>query len=387
MTVSEPPLLRLRPAASARRAAPAGRYSKPSISSTASPPRAATRRPVSTACSTAWACASLDAAKLSAALGATGNSRDLLRAHAGQHRAHLEARDGRQRAREPPQRLALAGARRARDDHARALAERRQPLDRADRQVLGAQRDALVRPRDRQVLEARALGDLLGRAAVDGLDADQRREALGPAGRADRAADLVAGDELAALDLGGGDVDVIVGRLGRRQAQEAGAVGEQLDASRRPTAPRDRRTRRSRSRSRRRGRSGGHGLLVLTLDGRAVVLVAAPATPATAPTAGALGLIVAVALGRPRRRPRAPRRARPPRRTRSGARGSRPRARACADGGNRRHRAHWRAGADRRAGSAPRRSDPGRKALRTPRTIGGRPAALIVSGRRVHGSA
>ncbi len=45
-------------------------------------------------------------------------------------------------------------------------------------------------------------------------------------------------------------------------------------------------------------RSGGDGLrLLLTLDGRAVVLVAAAATPATAPAAGALGLIVAVALG------------------------------------------------------------------------------------------
>ena len=44
--------------------------------------------------------------------------------------------------------------------------------------VLGAEREALGRPGDRQILEARALGDLVGRAAVDGVDADQRREAL-----------------------------------------------------------------------------------------------------------------------------------------------------------------------------------------------------------------
>src|SRR5215217_8610421 len=84
---------------------------------------------------------------------------------------------------------------------------------------------SLVRERGGQVLEARALGDLVGRAAVDGVDADQRREALGAARRADGAADAIARDQLAALDLGGGDVDVVVGRLGRREAHEAGAVG------------------------------------------------------------------------------------------------------------------------------------------------------------------
>ena len=44
-----------------------------SISTTASPPRAATRRPTSTACSTACACASTDAANDSAVPGVTGN--------------------------------------------------------------------------------------------------------------------------------------------------------------------------------------------------------------------------------------------------------------------------------------------------------------------------
>ena len=68
------------------------------------------------------------------------------------------------------------------------------------------------------------------RAAVDGVDADQRREALGAARRAHRAGDAVAGDELAALDLGGGDVDVVVGSRPRRGAGSR-AVGEQLDGA------------------------------------------------------------------------------------------------------------------------------------------------------------
>ena len=53
--------------------------------------------------------------------------------------------------------------------------------------------------------------------------------ALGAPRRADGALDAVAGDQLAALDLGGGDVGVLVGRLGRRDAHEGRAVGQQLD--------------------------------------------------------------------------------------------------------------------------------------------------------------
>ena len=85
-----------RPARAARRRP--GRYSKPSISTTASPPRAATRRPVSTACSTACACASTEAANVSAALGVTGQSATSSGPHAGQHGADLEP-DSRARAR------------------------------------------------------------------------------------------------------------------------------------------------------------------------------------------------------------------------------------------------------------------------------------------------
>jgi hypothetical protein len=71
--------------------------------------------------------------------------------------------------------------------------------------------------------------DLVGRLAVDRVDADERREALGAPRPAQRARHAVARHELAALDLRGRDVDVVVALLGRREAQEAGAVGQQLD--------------------------------------------------------------------------------------------------------------------------------------------------------------
>ncbi len=302
--MSDPPPARLRPAARARRAALGERYSKPSISTTASPPRAATRRPVSTACSIAWAWASEDAAKLRTPLGVTGQSATSSGRTPASTSADLEAGDRAQRAREAPQRLRLAGARRAGDDHARALAERREPLDRADGRVLGAERDAIGRPGDRQVLEAGALGDLLGRAAVDGVDADQRREALRAARGAHRAGDLVARHELAALDLRGGDVDVVVGLLVGDQAQEAGAVGEQLDGALDDAVLAIVGTGRRRDR--------GDGLVAVD-QAAALVLVAAAATPAAAAAARALGAVIGVRIGarqapaarRPRPRARA----------------------------------------------------------------------------------
>ena len=130
----------------------------------------------------------------------------LLRPHADQHQRQLQSFLRGQRAGQPSQRLALAGARRARDHDARPAAERRQPLDRLHGRVLGAELEALAREDGGEVLEARALGDLVGRAAVDGVDADQRREPLRPAGRAHRAGDAVARHQLATFDLGGGDV-------------------------------------------------------------------------------------------------------------------------------------------------------------------------------------
>src|SRR4051812_30923052 len=233
ITVSEPPSAMARAAASARRAAGPASGSSESMSSTAWPPRAAMRLAISTARSIAWTCASLPAPAWADATGSTRPSAPplapLLRAHAGERDAELELLASGERAGDAPQRLALAGERAAGDRDPRAASERRQPLDRAQRRVVGVERDALRRPRARQLVERRALRDLLRRLAVDRLDAHERRVALGAPRRAERAADAVAGDELAAADLGGGDVDVVVGRIGRREAQEAGAVRQQLD--------------------------------------------------------------------------------------------------------------------------------------------------------------
>src|SRR6185436_19851117 len=86
-------------------------------------------------------------------------------------------------------------------------------------------------------------------------------------------------DELAALDLRSGDVDVVVGRVRRREAQEARAVRQQLDrALDDPVVA---------------ARLGGGGRLVaIVARVAAVVLVAAAAAATAAPAAGALGLIV-----------------------------------------------------------------------------------------------
>jgi hypothetical protein len=132
----------------------------------------------------------------------------------------------------------------------------------------------------------RALGHLVGRAAVDGVDADQRREALGAPRRAHGPGDAVTRDQLAALDLRRGDVDVVVGRLGR-QAQEPGAVGQQLDRALGDAliATRD-------------GFGGRRGGLV-AIDERtavAVLLLAAPAPAAATAATRALGRVV-VGLG------------------------------------------------------------------------------------------
>ena len=145
----------------------------------------------------------------------------LLRADGRQDHVDLEALDALHGARQALQGLGLAGVRGAGDRDARALADRGQPLDRLERRVVGPEREALGRQRARQVVEVRALGDLVGRAAVDRVDPDQRRVALRAARLAHRPADRVAGDELAAAHLRGGDVDVVVGRLRRREAHEA----------------------------------------------------------------------------------------------------------------------------------------------------------------------
>ncbi len=159
ITVSEPPSRRLRAAASALRAACGCRPSRLSISTSACPPRAATRLAASSARSTAWPCESAEAAKLSAAAGASEpscHSRDLLRPHADEHEADLEVLDAlRARREQAAQRLGLAGVARAHDHRARAAAERRDPLDRLERRILRAEREPLARPGDREIVVAR----------------------------------------------------------------------------------------------------------------------------------------------------------------------------------------------------------------------------------------
>ena len=88
----------------------------------------------------------------------------------------------------------------------------------------------------------RSLGNAAGRSSKRGPSAtssagrplivstpDHRGEPLGPARRSPGTRDPVAGHELAALDLRRRDVHVILGGLGRVDAQEARAVRQQLD--------------------------------------------------------------------------------------------------------------------------------------------------------------
>ena len=181
MTVSDPPSTMARAAASARRATAGAMPSRVSTRTTAWPPRAAMRWAVSTARSSAWPCASAPAASVSDGRGLDRAGLPvggLLRAHAGEHEAELEALDAGQRGGQAAQRLGLARQRAAGDDHARAAADRRQPLDRLQRRVVGAELQAHRREGARQLVVGRALGDLLGRRAVDGVDAHERRVAL-----------------------------------------------------------------------------------------------------------------------------------------------------------------------------------------------------------------
>ena len=224
------------------------------------------------------------------------------------------------------------------------------------------------------------------RRAVDRVDADQRRVALGAPRRAHRARDAVAGDQLAAAHLRGGDVDVLVGGLGRVDAQERRAVAEHLDdalgdalgvlrrrpspspRSRAPAARARRRARRPRrlvARSRR-GRVLRRGVLVRRRCG---VDAARGASARLARRRASAELLARDAAARraPPARTRGRRRSRAPRlgvldasspargraRTRRGSRRS---DRPCAGGGSRRGRAGRRSRAGRPAGSPPARS-------------------------------
>ncbi len=127
----------------------------------------------------------------------------------------------------------LAGARRRDDEAALALAERRQQVHHASRQVLriGLEVDLLLRVERREVLEEDLLLGLLRRLEVDRLDLDQREVALAVLRRPDDAGDRVARVQVELADLRRRHVDVVRARqvvvVGR--AQEAEAVRQRLE--------------------------------------------------------------------------------------------------------------------------------------------------------------
>ena len=124
----------------------------------------------------------------------------------------------------------LTGARRRHDQAALAFADGRQQIHHAAGVIVadGFQLQPLVGIQRRQVVEEDLVARFLGRFEVDGIDFDQREVALAFLGRADLAADGVAGAQIETADLAGRDVDIVgagkVVVLGR--AQEAEAVGQ-----------------------------------------------------------------------------------------------------------------------------------------------------------------
>ena len=130
----------------------------------------------------------------------------------------------------------LAGARRRHDQRALALADRRDDVDDARRQILLGRilvlhLQPLVGIERRQVVEVDLVAGLLGVLEIDGVDLEQREIALALLRAADLAVDGVAGAQAEAADLRGRDVDVVgAGQVVRlRRAQEAEAVGQHLD--------------------------------------------------------------------------------------------------------------------------------------------------------------
>ena len=85
----------------------------------------------------------------------------------------------------------LAGARRRHDQAALALADGRQQVEHARRDVVldGLQPDPLLRVERREVVEKDLVARLVGRLEVDRLHLDQREVALAVLGRADLAGD------------------------------------------------------------------------------------------------------------------------------------------------------------------------------------------------------
>ena len=155
---------------------------------------------------------------------------ELLGARPGEHDAELDALLGGQLDRQQAQRRAAARAGPAGDGDARAAADRRVVGDLAPSVAsLAFSSNGARRERGAKVGVAGAVGNLLGGGAVDRLHAHERGVALRAPGLAGRPADAVAGDELAAAHLGRRDVDVVVRGVGGVEADEARAVGEDLE--------------------------------------------------------------------------------------------------------------------------------------------------------------
>ena len=127
----------------------------------------------------------------------------------------------------------LAGARRGHDQSALALADGREQVHHAAGEVVldGFHLQPGLRIKRSQVIEEDLVAGFLGRLKVDGVDFDQRKVTLAFLGRADLAADGVAGAQIEAADLRGRDVDVVGTRqvVVFRRAQKAEAVGQAFE--------------------------------------------------------------------------------------------------------------------------------------------------------------
>ena len=128
--------------------------------------------------------------------------------------------------------IVLPGAGRGHDERALALPERGHEVHDAGGQDVGQrlQPDAVLRVERGQVVEEDLLLRAVRRLEVDRVHLDEGEVALVLLGRADLAADGVAGAQVELADLRGRDVDVVrpgqVAVLGG--AQEAEAVGQDL---------------------------------------------------------------------------------------------------------------------------------------------------------------
>ena len=130
----------------------------------------------------------------------------------------------------------LAGARRRHDQRALALADRRDDVDDARREILLGRilefhLQPLVGIERRQVVEVDLVAGLFGIFEIERVDLEQSEIALAFLRAADMAVDGVAGAQPEAADLRRRDVDVVRARqiVCLRRAQKAEAVGQHLD--------------------------------------------------------------------------------------------------------------------------------------------------------------